>query len=152
MTKFFDILKDLINDLNRFALIFEWTSKMQIDLYDKWFIFFAKRIDFFEFLSSNDKTLSIKKYSINSFDANDRSKKISINFVFRFLKIDKFNQYLIHVSKKKSIIFHFINHQTFSIFTVVALHASQSLTTCNFYVNISNCKVFHAFFNDAKIT
>ena len=43
------------------------------------------------------KTQSIKKCSVKSFNANDRSKKILINFAFVFFKIDNFHQLKIQI-------------------------------------------------------
>ena len=47
-----------------------------------------------------NKSQFIKKYLINFFDANDRSKKILINFTFVFVKFDNFYQLKIQFFKK----------------------------------------------------
>ena len=90
------------------------------------------------------RTQSIKKYSLKSLNASDRSKKILINSAFVFFKVDKFNQYLIHVLNA-------INHQIFfvqssklilnaKVRTVVSQFAHQSTITYNFQLSNSNCK------------
>ena len=105
---------------------------------------------------NNYRTQSIKKYSLKSFNANDRSRRILINFAFVFFKVDKFNQYLIHV-------FNAIDHQTFfvqssklilnaRIRTVVSQFAHQSTITYDFQLFSSNCKAEWAQFNVAIIT
>ena len=51
--------------------------------------------------NDSNKTQFIKKYSLKSFNANDRSKKFLINFTFVLFKIDNFHQLKIQLFKEK---------------------------------------------------
>ena len=101
-------------------------------------------------------TLSIKKCSLKSLNVNDRSKTILINFASVFLKVDKFNQYLIHVLNA-------IDHQILfaqssklilsaRVRTVVSQLAHQSAITYDYHLSSQNSKVEWAHFNAVKIT
>ena len=95
-----------------------------------------------------NRTHSIKKCSVNSLDANDRSKKILINSVFVFLKVDKFNQYLIQVFNRSIRQDHLKTFQQRAITTHLA---SQSTISYNFHLSRQNCTTEWAHFNVAKI-
>ena len=92
----------------------------------------------------NNKTFSIKKYSLKSFNANDRSRKIIINFAFVFFKIDKFNQYLIQFLNAINYQIFFVQLSKFNlnakIRTIVSQFAYQSTITYHFHLFNFNCK------------
>ena len=117
-------------------------------------------LDFIERRDDNNvkcySTLSIKKCSLKSLNANDRSRRISINFVFVFLKVDKFNQYLIHVLNA-------IDHQILfaqssklilsaRVRTVVSQLAHQSAIIYDYHLSSQNSRIEWAHFNAVKIT
>ena len=96
-------------------------------------------------LNKINRIHSIKKCSINSLDANDRSKRILINFAFVFFKVDKFNQYLIYVLNA-------INYQILfaqsskcisnaKVRTIVSQLAHQSTITYDFHSFNQHCRV-----------
>ena len=89
-------------------------------------------------------TLSIKKYSLNSLDASDRSEKILINFAFVLLKVDNFHQLKIRI-------FNAINHQILfvqsskfilnaKVRTIVSYFAHQSTITYDSHLFNQSCK------------
>ena len=83
----------------------------------------------FETFMWTNRTHSIKKCSINSLDANDRSRRILINTKISFLKIDKFNQYLIQVFNRDIRQNHL---KCVSIIAIVTHVAFKSTITYNF--------------------
>ena len=67
------------------------------------------------------------------------------------LKSITFINWKFKFSKKKIIKFFSFNHQNCNVHTVVVQFVSRSSSIFEFIVNDSNCKTFHAFFNDAII-
>jgi hypothetical protein len=114
---------------------FHCFDKRFFELFDKCFFF-------------NDKTLFIKKYSLKSLNANDRSKKILINFVVVFFKVDKFNQYLIHVLNRNIRQNHI---KTFQQRATTSHFAFQSTIIHDFHLFNQNCRTKSAHFNVAKM-
>ena len=99
-------------------------------------------------MKNNYRTHFIKKCSIKSLDANDRSRKILINFAFVFLKVDKFNQYLIHVFNRNIRQDHI---KTFQQRAITSYLASQSTTIHDFHLSSQNCRTESTHSNVAKI-
>ena len=91
-----------------------------------------------------NKTYFIKKCSLKSLNANDRSKKILINFAFVFFKVDKFNQYLIYVFNR-NICQNYI--ETFQQRAIISYFVFQSTIIYDFHLFNQNCKTKSTYFN-----
>ena len=121
------------NVRNKFKTLIMRINQRFSKFFSKFLLLFNQLLHY----SKQNSTLSIKKCSIYSFDANDRSKRILINTKILFLKVDKFNQYLIQVFNQSIRQNHL---KCVSIVAIVTHIAFKSTITYNFQLIDQSCK------------
>ena len=106
-------------------------------------------------VDDENRTHSIKKYSVYSLDASDRSKRILINFAFVSLKVDNFHQLRIQVLKEIVCYFWFDQSSkhilSARVCAVVSQLAHQSAITYDSHLSSQSYRADQAQFNAAKI-